>query len=613
MSYCLNPACVQPHNQSAAQFCQSCGLKLLLQERYRALHLIGQGGFGRTFLATDEHLPSRPACVIKQFFPKGLRPEQMEKAIALFHQEALRLDQLGQHPQIPKLLAHFTQSPYHYLVQTYVDGAHLGQMLVQQGPLSAAEIRQLLNELLPVLQFIHDHQVIHRDIKPENIIRRRADQKLVLVDFGASKFITGAMSHQTGTVIGSAGYAAPEQIAGKAVFASDLYSLGVTCIHLLTNVSPFDLYSFTEGAWVWRDYLATPIDAPLAQVLDRLLHPATNQRLPSAAIALAALNPQTVTLPEATPPPIFIPLSAAPASGATWTCARSLRGHTGPVAAIAISPNGHLLATGGFDNLIHLWHLGTGSLVGSFTGHLEPVLALVFTLEGQALISGSVDNSIKLWHLHTGKLLYTLTENANSVLSLSVALSPDGQALVSGSDDHTVKIWQLSTGRLFRSLLHPRAVTCVAISPDGRSLVSGSNDNQVRVWNFGTGELLHTLAHHSRDVNSVAISPDSRLLASGGSDNTICLWDLASGELLQSLTGHLDWVRVVAISPDGKTLASGSDDHTIKLWELSQGQLRHTLPGHQKGVNAIAFHPNSQILVSGSGDRTVKIWRQDER
>jgi serine/threonine protein kinase len=233
MSYCLNPDCQKPQNFNSIKFCQSCGTKLILAERYRAIKLIGAGGFGRTLLAEDEYKPSKPRCVIKQFYPQG--QNNAGKAAELFQQEAVRLEKLGEHPQIPELFAHFEQDNHQYIVQEYIDGQNLAQELVETGTFPEAEIRSLLDDLLPVLEFIHAGEVIHRDIKPENIIRRRtlpnqegARGGLVLVDFGAAKFATATALAKTGTTIGSAGYSAPEQGFGKAVFASDLYSLGVT-------------------------------------------------------------------------------------------------------------------------------------------------------------------------------------------------------------------------------------------------------------------------------------------------------------------------------------------------------------------------------------------------
>jgi serine/threonine protein kinase len=212
------------------------------------------------------------------------------KAAELFQQEAIRLDDLGKHPQIPTLFAHLEHDGRQYLIQEFIDGQDLLKELQEQGAFSEGKIRVLLRDLLPVLQFIHDRNVIHRDIKPENIIRRRIPSPSgsmvagshVLVDFGAAKFVNAAAMMETGTRIGSAVYVAPEQARGKAIFASDLYSLGVTCIHLLTNVSPFELMDM-DGTWIWRDFLGnTSINPVLGQILDRLIISAPSQRYQTA-------------------------------------------------------------------------------------------------------------------------------------------------------------------------------------------------------------------------------------------------------------------------------------------------------------------------------------------
>jgi serine/threonine protein kinase len=288
MSYCLNPVCTQPQN-SDINFCQSCGAKLLLRERYRAVRQIGQGGFGKTFLAVDQDLPNKPSCVIKQFSPQVQSASVLQKATELFEQEAVQLNILGKHPQIPELLAHFEQDKRLYLVQEYVKGRNLAEELEKDGAFSEAKIRELLIGLLPVLQYIHDNQVIHRDIKPENIIRRN-DGKLFFVDFGAVKIVTGSTLQKTGTTIGDPRYMPSEQLRGKVDFTSDLYALGVTCLHLLTDIEPINLFNNSENKWIWRDYLACAINPLLGIILDKMVEIAMNRRYQSASEILQTLG-----------------------------------------------------------------------------------------------------------------------------------------------------------------------------------------------------------------------------------------------------------------------------------------------------------------------------------
>jgi serine/threonine protein kinase len=304
MSYCLNSQCFYPHNSSTAQYCQRCGLSLKLNQRYRPLKLIGQGGFGRTYLAVDEHLPSTPECVIKQFFIPNSTPQQFNKAAQLFNQEAVRLDELGKHPQIPQLFAHFSQNQQLFLVQEYIAGKTLSQQLQTQGYFNEAQIWQLLKDLLPVLQFIHEQRIIHRDIKPDNLIRRdhnlENNNQIVLIDFGIAKQLSQATQLQTGTIIGTPEYMAPEQSRGKVFRNSDLYSLGATCLFLMTGKSPFELYDVTRDRWVWRNYLPRDviISQALTKILNKLIETQVSRRYTSAQQALQdiptiEISPQT--------------------------------------------------------------------------------------------------------------------------------------------------------------------------------------------------------------------------------------------------------------------------------------------------------------------------------
>jgi serine/threonine protein kinase len=324
MRQCLNPDCLFP-NPDNFQYCEKCGNKLLLRERYIPKSILGQGGFGRTFLAIDEDKPSKPYCVIKQFLPQAQGTDSIEKASQLFSQEAQRLEALGKHPQIPELMAYFTSDNRQYLVQEFVKGETLQTELDKNGVFSEKQLGLLLRELLQILEFVHSQQVIHRDIKPENIIRS-SDNKLFLVDFGAAKIVKPQQRTATGTIIGSAEYCAPEQSMGKPLFISDLYSLGVTCLHLLTGMSPFDLYSPMEGEWVWRDYLnGNLVSDELGKILEKLANPIAKHRYQSVKEVIQELNilnqnvrrsPSKV-LPV--PPPPYLQLVTIPQPSVTVT------------------------------------------------------------------------------------------------------------------------------------------------------------------------------------------------------------------------------------------------------------------------------------------------------
>ncbi|WP_392481303.1 GUN4 domain-containing protein [Nostoc sp. C110] len=277
MLYCSNSSCSNPFNPDDNKFCIKCGQTLtpLFRNRFRVIRLLGEGGFSKTYEARDADKIDEP-CVIKQFVPQVQGTAALEKATELFKQEAKRLYDLGEHPQIPRLIAYFEQDKRLYLVQELIQGQNLLQELQQQGAFSEEKIKQLLTDLLPILKFIHERGVIHRDIKPENIMRR-LDGKLILIDFGVSKQITKTFVG-IGTTVGTPGYTPLEQMRGQVFPASDLYSLGITCIRLMTQCFPCEhgsdnLYDALNSRWLWKERLpqSITVSSQLEKVLDKLI------------------------------------------------------------------------------------------------------------------------------------------------------------------------------------------------------------------------------------------------------------------------------------------------------------------------------------------------------
>lgn len=657
MICCLNPNCQQPLNPENEPFCKSCGAKLvpLLRGHYRPVRPLGQGGFARTYLAVDEDRLKTP-CVIKQFSPQIQGTNSLDKAIQLFNQEAVRLHELGEHPQIPTLLAYFEQDKYLYLVQQFIEGQTLFQELHRQGTFSEPKIRQVLGDILPVLKFIHERQIVHRDITPANIIRRQIDGRLVLIDFGIAKQLRDTTQIQPGTRIGTEGYAPLEQLRSGQVYpASDVYSLGATCIHLLTGIKPEELYNPLQGRWIWHEFLLKKginVSDRLTQILDKMLKDLVSDRYQSADEILreiggqplapptpARTQPKPATVPPSPiskPPRSRLPLPKVPLSDppvskqsisqppisrppltkagsgsktGTWGCINTLSGHSSWVTAVAISPNGQTIVSGSLDDKIKIWHLQTGELTQTLSGHSKAINTLAISPNGQLLVSGGDDRTIKIWNLLTGSPLRTLTDHGRDVSS--VAISADGLTLASGSKDRTIKLWKLTNGTLRGTLLSPAGmIKSVAISPDGKFLASGGLDNQIKLWAMDSGKLLRTLSGHFNLVNSVAISPDGKIIASGSKDKTIKLWDANTGELIRTLSDHTESVNSIAISPDGKMVVSGSSDKTIKLWNISTGELLYTLTGHTNQISSVTISLDGQNIVSGSFDNTIKIWEK---
>jgi serine/threonine-protein kinase len=269
---------------------------LLLRLRYRVVKALGQGGFGATFLANDEALPGEPSCVIKQLRPSGTAPHVLQMARELFEREAVTLGKIGNHPQVPRLLDYFEEREQFYLVQEYIGGSTIQQEVKHRGAFTEAGVKQFLSEILPLLEYIHERKVIHRDIKPANIIRRAQDSRLVLIDFGAvtNQVRQAVVNHSehtalTAYAIGTPGFAPPEQMAMRPVYASDIYALGITCIYLLTSKSPKDLeYNPTTGEIIWENHVS--VSEHLADVLRKMLEVSVRNRYQTAEEVLRALE-----------------------------------------------------------------------------------------------------------------------------------------------------------------------------------------------------------------------------------------------------------------------------------------------------------------------------------
>lgn len=293
MSYCLNPTCPEPINTIQAKICEACGNELLLGDRYQLLRYIGKGGFGRTFLAADLSSPEQSLGVMKQLRSKRQKSSTGKK---LFEREARILGEIGNHPQIPSLIDYFEDRGQFFLIQEYIFGQNLKQEIKQHGTLSESQTKQALKEILLILKYVHSHQIIHRDIKPSNILLRHSDRKLVLIDFGLVEDQADNLSPNQGEErifsehsVGTRGFAPPEQIALQPVYASDIYSLGVTCIYLMTGKTPekIGLDPMTGEVMWFKNIQVSP---SFAKILLTMLEIAVEDRYQTAGDVLQALE-----------------------------------------------------------------------------------------------------------------------------------------------------------------------------------------------------------------------------------------------------------------------------------------------------------------------------------
>lgn len=294
----------------------------------------------------------------------------------------------------------------------------------------------------------------------------------------------------------------------------------------------------------------------------------------------------------------------------TWKCLRTLKGHSGSVNTIAISPDGQTLASGSQDRTVSLWNLKTGKRIFTFFGQAGEVSTVAISPDGKMLVAGGFDNKISSWQIETrelmGSFFYLNSPYSHSGFVSSVAFSRDRRILASASGDKTIRLWGGYTGEFKRTLNgHSDTIWSIAITPDNQTLVSGSADKTIRIWSLDRLAQPRILSGHSSWVTSIAISPDGNSLASGSTDGTIKFWNLHSGELLRTIDSQSTEIFSVAMTPDGQILASGSMKE-VKLWNIYTGELIQTLPG----CSPVAFTPDGQTLISGGNNGTIKIWRR---
>ena len=283
-------------------------MQTLLNNRYRVIQTLESGGFGETFLAEDTQMPSNRRCVIKQLRPIQNNPQIYHLVQERFKREAAILEDLGgATKQIPTLYAYFQLDGQFYLVQEWIEGDTLTRKVNEQGSLSENAVKEILVNLLTVTEYVHNQRIIHRDIKPDNIILRHRDRKPVLIDFGAIRETMGTVVNSQGNptssiVIGTPGYMPSEQAAGRPVYSSDLYSLGITAIYLLTGKQPQELEIDSHtGEILWHSY-ALNVSPTFAVVIDRAIAYHPRDRYESATAMLEALLCIVNPIPSTQPP-----------------------------------------------------------------------------------------------------------------------------------------------------------------------------------------------------------------------------------------------------------------------------------------------------------------------
>ncbi|MGF1459180.1 MAG: protein kinase [Leptolyngbyaceae cyanobacterium] len=561
MTHCLNRDCPSPANSDHHHFCQSCGWRLRLGDRFEAVYPLGSGLNSRTFVGRDCTTLANPQCLIKQFAPMGNTARARFQAAERWRHEMDHLAIASRHPQIPELLGCYERSSDQFLVQQFLVGPHLDQQLqVKLGPLTSEEVLTFLKNVLPVLHHLHQNRLIHRDIKPDNFRQPPGQDDWYLVDFGAIKPVTATLAAQPGTLVGSAEYAAPEQLQGMATDASDLYSLGVVCLHLLTGLQPFDLFDSVNSRWHWRS-IAPEVTPTLATLIDQMVQPAVHDRLPNVVTAMTQIG-------------LSLPVSRA-------------------------SPIGHRPQ--------HRWQATMMVSLGAVAVDMQSLPAI------QQLLILLASGQLVAQSLNSAESPSTTTLPMNGVIAM--APHPHRAAVVTVNRQGQLVCWRwvsptwqpTSWGTL------PTEPTQLQFDRVGRSLWIADTAGSIHRWDGGSGQHRQTWQAHADAITCFALSQASQTLASGDTQGQVKLWD-QSGVGLRTLSRQAGRISAIAWLPDEATLAIAGWDVSLRWCWAETGGTYQTVraQGFHLPVRSLLAPADQPWLVSGSQDGQLQTWSRPQ-
>jgi WD40 repeat protein/Flp pilus assembly protein TadD len=658
---------------------------------YEILAELGRGGMGVVYKARQPLLNRLVAL-------KMVLAGQFASAadLARFRREAEAAASL-QHPHIVQIheVGEAEGKPFFSL--ELIEGGSLADKL-DGTPQPAQQAAQLVLTLAETIHAAHDQGIIHRDLKPANVLlapalgggggggrsdtqpqagsnaspppKAGANWVPKITDFGLAKRLDGQGSKtQTGAILGTPSYMAPEQAGGHEAIgpATDIYALGAILYELVTGRPPFRAATLLDTVMqvasvepVAPARLQPTVPRDLETVCLKCLQKEPRKRYASAQeladdlgrfLRGEPIQARPTSAPErlfkwAKRRPLVAGLGAAVAlitalglAVVTWlwldadqqrqiaeTHRRAAeqaeqvaqtnaeqqakaRKEAEREKAITKKINAELLTSRLRETEARQRAEASAYSSGIFQAHREWMSGNI--LRARQLLD-ACPASLRRWewyhlyHLFHGDLM-TFTGHTRPVWG--VAFSPDGKRLASGSWDGTVRLWNAATGEQER-LVHrqPQQVFGVAFSPDGRRLAAAGQDGTIRLWQAATGKPIYVLRGHRGTVVSVAFSPDGGQLVSAGHDGAVKTWDLATGKMKHLFRGHRAQVWGVAYSPDGSRLASSSSDRTIKLWDLATGNEIRTLEKHTAAVYSVTFSPDGSLVASSSADRTSIIW-----
>jgi len=617
----------------------------ILDGRYKIIKIIESGELGHTYLAQDIRRPGEAQCFVKHLQPNTYDERFLEIIRRRFQQEAKILEKLSQHNQIPKLLAYFEENQEFYLVQSFIPGQSLDNEILPGKALSEIQIIRMLREVLEILVFVHENNVIHRDIKPANLIRRRSDHKLVLIDFGAVKEINIAQQNQTAR-IGTMEYMPIEQFEYNPQLNSDIYALGMMVIQAITGLPSSELSKLKDNEngnkreIFWRHL--TNCSIALADILDKMVRYDYRERYQSAAEVIADLkeirdSPNiTIDKREIYREEVF---RRASYRGDISIVGRRILDELRENLELSqeekeiiedevLNPyrkyqqKGEIYEQTLRDAIQEKYPFSNETR--EELERLQQVLGL--TQEDIELIEDRVlpkslliklkkillNNSQKFsinWWLILGfiTIIFGLIFAIDRYIKFQNYQQRLQQKVLAEKQKEAAQL------NLFKNLYAERNYeNCISQT----NLISENSDifaeaqdilrkcKQGKNWQNYQAE---NLSQYSAAVGTVAFSPDGKMLATGSRETTVKILEIPTGKVLNTFPADDSPIWSVAFNSDGTQLVAGTYHWRVFVWNLERGEPFHVFE-HRAPIWSVAISPDNETIASSSGDKTVKVW-----
>jgi len=593
---------------------------------YRLIQLLGQGGFAEVYLGEHIHLNTQAAI-------KLLHRRLADKDVEQFRDEARLLAHLD-HPHIVKVLDFGIQNNIPFLVMTYAPNGTLRQNHPQGISIPLITVVTYINQIVSALQYAHFRKHVHRDMKPQNILVG-PDRRLLLSDFGISIAAHDFHSLTPQIALGTPPYMAPEQFQGKALRASDQYSLGVMVYEWLCGELPFtgDLFSLmnqhaTKPPPSLREKNSL-ISVEMENVILKALEKNPENRFPNVQAFADALE-------------------AASKKRPVGTTLMTYRGHSGRVTTITWSPDGKRIASASED--VQVWEVAAEQRIFTWVGterasggRIIPNV-VAWSPDGERIAIGTENDAVIICDAIRGE---QVSRYVRGRFQGGMAWSPDGKYIASGLDGistrfpsgsymtggRAVDVWEVDTLSSIASCTpynwkRPRAI---GWSPDSKQIVIvmggyvSEGSSYATIYDAMTGNQISQ--HYSPHPASNIITPRfhalkwisigvrvASIINQNKVSGKVCVWDAVTGDMILTYnTPEGIYVGAVAWSSDGKYIASGGTDNAVTIWEAASGQIAGTYTGHTDAITAIAWSPDGQRIASGSKDGTVQVWQATDQ